>query len=101
MVLYNVTVNVEENISAEWLLWMKNHHIPEMMDTGCFLSFKTLKLENELPDSPGITYCVQYWCQSKKELDTYLEKYAQVMRARHQKAFPNKFVAFRTILSEI
>lgn len=101
MILYNVTVNVEKRISKEWLQWMKTKHIPEMMATKCFDSFKLLHLETETPDNPGTTYCIQYWCNSKTDLDNYLEKYASSLRASHQKAFPNKFVAFRTILSEI
>jgi len=101
MVLYNVTVNVDKNISSEWLTWMKERHIPEMMATGCFLSHKLLHLETETTDNPGIAYCIQYWCKSKVELDNYLEKYSDRLRASHQKAFPNKFVAFRTILNEV
>ena len=100
MVLYNVTVNVEKNVSEQWLNWMKTEHIPQMMQTNCFKTFKLLHLETETPDNPGITYCIQYWCESKVELDNYLENHAALLRAAHQRAFPNKFVAFRTILIE-
>ena len=101
MILYNVTVSVEKNISEQWIKWMKTEHIPEVMATRCFKDYKLLHLETETPDNPGITYCIQYWCKSKAELNNYLEKHAAGLRAAHQKAFPNKFVAFRTILNEI
>ena len=31
MIVYNVTVSVDENITSDWLAWMKDEHIPEVM----------------------------------------------------------------------
>ena len=36
MIIYNVTVSVEESIKTDWLDWMKTEHIPEVMATGVF-----------------------------------------------------------------
>ena len=36
MIIYNVTVSVEESIKADWLNWMKTEHIPEVMACGVF-----------------------------------------------------------------
>jgi len=36
MYIYNVTMNIEESIQKNWLSWMKEVHIPEMMATGKF-----------------------------------------------------------------
>ncbi|MEQ9302638.1 MAG: DUF4286 family protein, partial [Marinoscillum sp.] len=36
MILYNITVNVQEGVQEDWLNWMKAVHIPEVMQTGCF-----------------------------------------------------------------
>ena len=41
MIIYNVTVSlVDQTIHEEWLNWMKTKHIPDVMNTGCFLSNK-------------------------------------------------------------
>ncbi len=36
MILYNVTVALDPAIETEWLAWMQQEHIPEVMATGCF-----------------------------------------------------------------
>ena len=36
MIIYNVTVSVEESVQTEWLNWMRNKHIPEVMACGIF-----------------------------------------------------------------
>ena len=35
MYIYNVTVNVDDSIHDEWLLWIKEH-IPQVLATGKF-----------------------------------------------------------------
>ena len=44
MIIYNVTINVEESISQEWLCWMQKIHIPEVMNTGMFISAKMTRV---------------------------------------------------------
>ena len=40
MMLYNVTVGIDQSIEAEWLPWMKEIHIPAVLETGMFLNAK-------------------------------------------------------------
>ena len=36
MIIYNVTVNVDEDVLSQWFKWMSEKHIPEVMKTGLF-----------------------------------------------------------------
>ena len=36
MIIYNVTISVEESITSDWLAWMQHEHIPEVMGCGIF-----------------------------------------------------------------
>jgi len=36
MFIYNVTINIDETVHKEWLDWMKNEHIPNMLATKKF-----------------------------------------------------------------
>ena len=36
-VIYNVTVSVDEDAHHEWLEWMQEVHIPDVMKTGSFV----------------------------------------------------------------
>ncbi len=99
MIIYNVTINIDECIHDEWLEWMQKEHIPHMLATGKFTKALMTKvmLEEELG---GITYSVQYTTESKEMLHRYYLEDAELLRAQ-SKPFEGKFVAFRTELEII
>jgi len=37
MIIYSVTVNIDDSVHDEWVTWMKEVHIPDVMATGYFL----------------------------------------------------------------
>ncbi len=96
MILYNVTIIIEESIHEAWLKWMQEIHIGQVMDTGCFVSNRMLKVL----DSPneGITYCIQYVADSLDKYNDYKQKFATDLRADFPAEFSNKFVSFRTLM---
>jgi len=101
MVVYNVTVNIDQDVEQDWISWMKSTHIPEVMQTGCFTGHKFLKLLNENPDATGITYAIQYFLNSVADLNHYLDNFAGGLQSKTLQRYPNKFVAFRTFLEEV
>lgn len=94
MYIYNVTTNIQEDVHDKWLDWMKNEHIPEMLETGKFSKalMSRVMVKEEMG---GLTYSVQYTTESKEMLESYYEEDAVKLRAG-SKAFEGKFVAFRT-----
>lgn len=96
MYIYNVTINVQEEIHDQWLHWMKKEHIPEMLATGKFSKALMTKVLVE-EEMGGITYSVQYTTESKEMLQRYYKEDAAVLRGK-SKVFEGKFVAFRTEL---
>ena len=70
MIIYNVTINVSEEVHDEWLTWMKQEHIPQMLDTGKFINAIMTKVLVEEPMG-GVTYSVQYKAESKAMLERY------------------------------
>lgn len=99
MIIYNVTINVEESVHKDWLYWMRNEHIPDVLATGKF--FKALMskvlIEEEMG---GTTYSVQYTAKSKESLERYYKEDAERLRGEIGK-FSGKVVAFRTELEVI
>jgi hypothetical protein len=51
MILYNVTVSIDESVEKEWLQWMKEVHIPDVMNTGLFVSSKICRRREVLFNS--------------------------------------------------
>ena len=100
MLIYNVTINIDADVHDDWLVWMRDKHIPDMLDTGKFSHAKMVKVLVE-EDSGGVTYSIQYTAQDRKTLEAYYCEDAERLRGDAQKMFPNKFVAFRTELEVI
>jgi hypothetical protein len=96
MYIYNVTVNIEKSVHDEWLLWMKETHIPDVMDTGLFLH--NTMLEVMVNEEQGRTYSVQYGVKDLETLELYNQVYAEKLKAETAEKFGDKLVAFRTIL---
>lgn len=99
MLLYNVTIIIEDAAADEWLQWMQETHIPEVMATGKFVSHRLLKVL----DSPneGVTYCVQYVAENLNDYNDYQQIYAPALQADLQRKFENRLVAFRTLMEFI
>ncbi|MCX2573328.1 DUF4286 family protein [Pedobacter sandarakinus] len=99
MYLYNVTLILEDAAAAEWLQWMQEVHLPEVMATGLFVSNRLLKVV----DSPneGTTYCAQYVAESLENYNTYKEVHAPALQEKLNAKFQNRFVAYRTLMEFI
>jgi Domain of unknown function (DUF4286) len=97
MILYNVTVKTDHAIAEEWLQWLQQEHIPDMISTGCFTHAKVLHLM-EQDESDGITYAVQYFAENKSQYDKYIENFANSMRKKGMDKWGNKFISFRSVM---
>ena len=101
MILYNVTVQIDNNIQQDWLNWMMKTHIPEVLATGLFSGYKFLELVTRQEDETGFTYCIQYLMPSMNHYDTYQKDFAPALKQKAEDKFGGKFVAFRTVLQEV
>lgn len=96
MIIYNVTVNVDVDVHEQWLEWMKQTHIPEVMATGMFLDNRLCRVLAD--DEGGITYAIQYTCADMATYERYRSEHAPRLQAETQKLYAGRFAAFRTLL---
>ena len=99
MIIYNVTVSIDKEIKKQWLDWMKNTHIPDVMNTALFLDCKISRVLEE--EVGGHTYSVQYSCKNRQDYEKYQNEFAAKLQAHHSKKFAGKFTAFRTLLEVV
>ena len=99
MILYNVTINVDDDIHHEWLEWMQKVHIPELLSTGLFTGYRICRLLDV--EDEGTTYTVQYSCKSLEEYNTYKVEHAPRLQKDMIQKFGEKFVAFRTLMEVV
>ena len=100
MIVYSVTVKIDLKAHSEWLEWMRNKHIPDVLATGKFVSHKLFKVLAE-DETDGVTYNIQYFAKTMGDYFDYQNDHAQQLQAEHRERYQDKFVAFRTLLREI
>lgn len=100
MLLYNVTVGVDKEIEEEWLQYMKEKHIRDILNTGMFVDYKMYKVLHD-QDEGTISYSVQYFARTIEDIKRYLEVFAPALVEEHRKRFQNRHVAFMTLLDEV
>lgn len=100
MIVYSVTVNIEEEVHADWLAWMKNKHIPDVMASGIFKEYRLLKVISRNEGEEGFSYNIQYSCPTMADLHKYQVNHAPALQKEHSDRYEGKFVAFRTLLEE-
>ena len=100
MLIYNVTINIDDSVHDDWLLWMRDKHIPDMLATGKFSHAKMTRVLVE-EEMGGTSYSVQYTTKDRETLEAYYKEDAERMRGDGLKRFADKFVAFRTELEVI
>ncbi len=102
MIIYSVTVSINKSVEDDWLRWMKEKHIPDVMNTGCFTSYRiTRLLSPESYDPDSTTYNIQYTLESLEKLQEYQHIHASPLQKEHEERYAGKFHAFRTILKEV
>ena len=99
-IIYNVTTKVDASVSAGWLVWMKEEHIPEMIATGCFDDAVILQMI-EVDDSEGPTFAVQYAAPSKALYNTYIRSFASSMQQKALQQWGNLIISFRSVLQVV
>jgi hypothetical protein len=100
MILYSVTINIENDVHDEWLTWMTTQHVPEVLQTGLFVENRILKLLNEY-DNGGTTYSFQYYLKNMEDYNKYQQLHDLHIQTSIEQRYKNKYVAFRTLLEVI
>lgn len=100
MYIYNVTTKVAHEIHTDWFHWMKQEHIPAVMQTGCFTNFQFVRIL-ETDEEDGITYAVQYQAAAKADYNRYIELHAPALRNESIQKWGNQMIAFRTLMKVV
>lgn len=100
MLVYNITMKVDPSIHLDWVEWMKKEHLPEILATGCFSSYRFLRVL-DLDDSDGSTYAIQYMAQNRDLYNTYVADFAPELRKKTWQKWGERLVSFRTLMESV
>ena len=100
MYIYSVTIAIENETETEWLKFMKQKHIADVLKTGYFSTASMRKALNE-ENATFVTYNIEYTTNS---MEAYTQ-YQQLEAARLQKdvadRFSGKFTAQRRVYQKV
>ncbi len=96
-IVYNVTVKIIDEILIDWVQWMTEVHIPDVMNTECFDSYQMTKILHDDGDG-GHSYAIQYVSPNKEAFEKYQLEYAKKLQEEHATRYQGKYVAFRTLM---
>jgi len=99
-IVYSVTVKPDQDIEQDYVQWLQEEHIHEVLSTGCFDSFRFYKILAE-DESDGASYNIQYETTEMSRYFDYINDYAPNMRSKGKEKFGEKFHAFRTVLKHL
>jgi hypothetical protein len=100
MLLYNVTIGIDKDVELEWLQWVKEEHIPSVMNTGLFVSSTMYKILHDQGEGT-VSYSIQYFAEDIRSITNYLDNFAPAIMLQQRKKFSDKHVAFQTLLEEV
>ena len=101
MIIYNVTCHMETALAPEWLQWMQDIHIPEVMATGCFTKVGILKVLTNAADDEGVNYSIQYSAETMADYERYRDQYAPALQQKTRERYGEQILAFRTLLEVV
>lgn len=99
MILYNITVIIDEGVEKDWLQWVRQVFIPKALSTNLLVSNRILKVL----DSPneGVTYCLQFIADNINSYNEFRDSQAPALLESHTQQFQNNAVYFSTIMEFI
>ena len=100
MLLYNVTITVDIDVHEEWARWVRQSHIPDVMATGMFVSYRMSRLMGHEHTDAEI-YTMQYLVKDMAYLRRYQEEFAPELQRQHKERYDGKFAAFRTVMDRL
>jgi|SRR5690606_975151 len=100
MYTLNITTKVDHSILSQWLAWQKQIHIPAMMATGAFESFRFCELLGH-DESEGKTFIIQYSIAALEDYESFLEIHDERLRNKGFEKWGDRFLAFRTLMQNI
>lgn len=100
MYVFNVTTQVSHSVSEEWMQWLKEIQLPEIMLSKCFSDFQIYKLLGH-DETQGLTFVIQFFVESKESYENFIQNYAEVFRQNSITKWGNEMPSFETLLQKV
>ena len=95
--LYVVIIAIDGSRATDWVKWMIDVHIPDVMATGLFVNASMVR-DSEGDRNGRVGYRVYYRSATDADLDRYQAEHAKRLQAKHTLRYQGAFSARREVL---
>ncbi len=99
MVVYQVSITLQAGRESEWIDWMRQVHLRDVLNTGCFTRCSVAKVVE--PPGDEVTYVIRYDCSSFEVYERYRTGFAPALQQEHTTRFAGAFRGSRLVLQEV
>jgi len=98
-VVYEVTLEIDAAIAADYRAWLQAH-VAQILALPGFSGARILQVLEPQPPAGRVALCVHYTLRDRAAFDAYLREHAPRMRADGVARFGDRFRASRRVLQE-
>lgn len=98
-IIYNITINVDEQVHDKWLEWVRNVHIPQVIDTGCFERSRLLRIHAF--EQGGLTYAVQFEARDMESYNRFQSEFSKTIDLCLDPRFSGAAQTIKTVLEVV
>ncbi|MFT3753391.1 MAG: DUF4286 family protein [Paludibacter sp.] len=97
MLIFNTTFLVSDKMTDLWLKWVREQHIPFMLDSEMFSKPQVAKVLG-IEEQEGTSYSVQFHVSDIQTLENWHLQYARTFERNFAEKFGTDVVFFATVL---
>ena len=101
MVLYIVNVTIKKDRSNEWLEWMKNVHIPHVMETGYFINAEIYDIILPATHRDDFSYSIHFSSESYEKFMKYRVRESKRLQKEHEEKFGQYISIQRFVMEKV
>jgi hypothetical protein len=100
MIISNITYSIDKTLEQDFLEWLEEVHIPEVMMTLKPKSYRIMRLLTEI-ENAGATFSVQYNFDTLTDFEQFENEFQKDLDYEIHKRYSGHYVFFPSLLEEI
>lgn len=93
-------MKVEWSIAQEWLQWMQDTYIRQIIGTQCFAEHQFVQLM-QIDETEGPTFATQYFAKTSHDYNRFLQYHSSNFSTLISNKWGDKCIAFGTLMKVV
>jgi hypothetical protein len=97
MLIFNITFLVSDKVHSSWLKWVREEHIPFMLNSTYFIQPQVARVITSDKED-GTSFSVQFHINDMRTLKQWNQQYSTVFQQNCSQNFGSEVLFFTTVL---